>query len=148
MEKQALKDIVEDREVYKPNREQRRKMAREQRRSDKRLSKVKVKSSKDKDKLLDIVEAIKEKAVNVKEETGIDKMYFCINADNIHDSLIINYEGSEDLKKSLGVRTDITLDNGKIRTNNIVIYAEVSLDNVVNVEDGKGVYLDKDENIQ
>ena len=64
------------------------------------------------------------------------------------DSLIIKYEGSEDLKKSLGVRTDITLDNGKVRTNNIVIYAEVTLDNVVNIEDGKGVYLDREENTQ
>jgi len=67
-------------------------------------------------------------------------MYFCINADNVMDTLIIKYEGSEDLKKSLGVLTDITLDNGKVRTNNIVIYAEVSPDNVVNIEDSKRAY--------
>lgn len=146
----VLEVKAEDKEkvVYMPNREQRRKMAREQRRANKKLNKKKIVSDKDKGKLLNIVEAIKEKAIKVKEETGIDKMYFCINADNVMDSLIIKYEGSEDLKKSLGVRTDITLDNGKVRTNNIVIYAEVSLDNVVNIEDGKGVYLDRGENIQ
>ena len=147
MEENIVKEVVKDKEVYKPNREQRRKAEREQRRANKKLKK-KIVSDKDKDKLLNIVEAVKEKAVKVKEETGIDKMYFCINADNIMDSIIIQYTGSEDLKKSLGVRTDITLDNGKVRNNNIVIYAEVSLDNVVNIEDGKGVYLDKDENIQ
>ena len=144
MEENTVKEVIKDKEVYKPNREQRRKAEREQRRANKKLSKKKIVSDKDKGKLLNIVEAIKEKAVKVKEETGIDKMYFCINADNVMDSLIIKYEGSEDLKKSLGVRTDITLDNGKVRTNNIVIYAEVSLDNVVNIEDGSGVYLDTD----
>lgn len=149
MEENTVKEVVKDKEVYKPNREQRRKAEREQRRANKKLNKKKkIVSDKDKGKILNIVEAVKEKAVKVKEETGIDKMYFCINADNIMDSIIIKYEGSEDLKKSLGVRTDITLDNGKVRNNNIVIYAEVSLDNVVNIEDGKGVYLDKDENIQ
>lgn len=149
MEENIVKEVVKDKEVYKPNREQRRKAEREQRRVNKKLNKKKkIVSDKDKGKFLNIVEAVKEKAVKVKEETGIDKMYFCINADNVMDSIIIKYEGSEDLKKSLGVRTDITLDNGKVRTNNIVIYVEVSLDNVVNIEDGKGVYLDKDENIQ
>jgi hypothetical protein len=148
MEENTVKETAKKEVVYKPNREQRRKAEREQRRANKKLNKAKVESNKTKGKLLNIIEAVKEKAVKVKEETGIDKMYFCINADNIMDSLIIKYEGSEDLKKSLGVRTDITLDNGNIRKNNIVIYAEVSLDNVVNIEDGKGVYLDKDKNIQ
>ena len=129
MKEQAIK------EVYKPNREQRRKLAREQRITDKKLHKFKA-NNRVKNELLDLVEAIKEKAVKVKEETGIDKMFFCINANNIQDSLIIKYEGSEELKKSLGIRTDITLDNGVVRKNNIVIYAEVSLDNVVNIEIG------------
>lgn len=148
MKEDTVKESVKEEVVYKTNREQRRKDEREQRRENKKLYKTKIKSSKNKGKLLNIIEAVKEKAVKVKEEIGIDKMYFCINADNIMDSLIIKYEGSEELKKSLGVRTDITLDNGNIRKNNIVIYAEVSLDNVVNIEDGKGVYLDKDRDIQ
>ena len=113
MEENTVKEVVKEEVVYKPNREQRRKAERENRRANKKLNKVKVVSDKTKDKLLNIVEAVKEKAVKVKEETGIDKMYFCINADNIQDSLIIKYDGSEELKKSLGVRTDITLDNGK-----------------------------------
>lgn len=145
MKEDTVKESVKEEVVYKPNREQRRKDEREQRRENKKLYKTKIESSKNKGKLLNIIEAVKEKAVKVKEEIGIDKMYFCINADNIMDSLIIKYEGSEKLKKSLGVRTDITLDNGNIRKNNIVIYVEVSLDNVVNIEDGKGVYLDKDK---
>lgn len=121
-------------------------------------------SAEDKDKLLNIVEAakgkvdeinllnifevVKEKAVKVKEETGIDKMYFCINADNVMDSIIIKYEGNEDLKNSLGVITDITLDNGKVRTNNIVIYAEINPDNVVNIADSNRIYRYIYENIQ
>jgi len=154
MKNSTIKEVVKDKEVYKPNREQRRKAEREQRRANKKLNKKKKKHkkkkvvrNKNKGKLLNLVEAIKEKAVKIKQETGVDKMYFCINADDITDSLVIKYEGSEDLKKSLGVKTDITLDNGEVRTNNIVIYAEVSLDNVVNIEDGKGVYLNNDENI-
>lgn len=121
-------------------------------------------SAEDKDKLLNIVEAakgkvdeinlwnvfevVKEKAVKVKEETGLDKMYFCINADNVMDSIIIKYEGNEDLKNSLGVITDITLDNGKVRTNNIVIYAEINSDNVVNIVDSNRIYRYINENIQ
>lgn len=146
MEESNIKEISNDKPVYKLNREQRRKAEREQRRLNKKRNKANNKR-KANSKVNEIIEAIKSKAVKVKEETGIDKMYFCINADNIMDSLIIKYEGSEDLKKSLGVRTDITLDNGNIRKNNIVIYAEVSLDNVVNIEDGKGIYLDREENI-
>ena len=149
MEENNVKDVVKDKDVYKPNREQRRKMAREQRRADKKKHKaVKVSDTKVNSKLAGLMDAIKEKAISVKNETGMDKMYFCFNADNIMDSLIINYEGSEDLKKSLGVRTDITLDNGQTRNNNIVIYVEVSLDNVVNIEDGRGVYLDRAKNMQ
>lgn len=124
----------------------------------------KIVSAEDKDKLLNIVEAakgkvdeinllnifevVKEKAVKVKEETGLDKMYFCINADNVMDTLIIKYEGNEDLKNSLGVITDITLDNGKVRTNNIVIYAEINPVNVVNIVDSKSIYRYIYENIQ
>ena len=124
----------------------------------------KIVSDEDKGKLLNIVEAvkgkvdeinlwgifevIKEKAVKVKEETGLDKMYFCINADNVMDIIIIKYEGNEGLKKSLGVRTDITLDNVKVRTNNIVIYAEISPDNVVHIVDSNRIYHYIDENIQ
>ena len=131
-------------EVYKPNRDQRRKMAREQRIADKKKHKdVNVSDTKVNNKIAGLTDAIKDKAISVKNDTGMDKMYFCFNADNIMDSLIINYEGSEDLKKSLGIRTDITLDNGKTRNNNKVIYVEVSMDNVVNIEDGKGVYLEK-----
>jgi len=156
MEESNIKEINNEKPVYRLNREQRRKAEREQRRLNKKLKKKKIVSDEDKGKLINIVKAakgkvdkinlwnifevVKEKAVKVKEETGIDKMYFCINADNVMDTLIIKYEGSEDLKKSLGVLTDITLDNGKVRTNNIVIYAEVSPDNVVNIEDSKRAY--------
>lgn len=147
-EETVKEEAVKEEIVYKPNREQRRKAEREQRRANKKLNKIKIESSENKGKLLNIIEAVKEKAFKVKEETGIDKMFFCINADNIMDSLIIKYEGSEDLKKSLGVRTDITLDNGKVRNNNIVIYAKVGLDNVVCIEDGEKIYHYKDENIQ
>ena len=131
-------------EVYKPNREQRRKMAREQRMINKKKHKdVNVSDTKINNKIAGLMDAIKDKAISIKNDTGIDKMYFCFNEDNIMDSLIINYEGNEDLKKSLGIRTDITLDNGQTRNNNIVIYVEVSLNNVVNIEDGKGVYLER-----
>ena len=98
--------------------------------------------------LLNIFEVVKEKAVKVKEETGLDKMYFCINADNVMDSIIIKYEGNEDLKNSLGVITDITLDNVKVRTNNIVIYVEISPDNEVQIVDSNRIYRYIDENIQ
>lgn len=124
----------------------------------------KIVSAEDKDKLLNIVEAakgkvdeinlwnifevVKEKAVKVNEETGLDKMYFCINADNVMDSIIIKYEGNEDLKNSLGVITDITLDNVKVRTNNIVIYVEISPDNEVQIVDSNRIYRYIDENIQ
>lgn len=148
MEENKVTEQVKEEVVYKPNREARRKAEREQRRANKKLNKVNNKNKVVKDKLVSIVEAVKEKAVKVKEQNGIDKMYFCINADNIQDSLIIKYEGSEELKKSLGIKTDITLDKGVVRKNNIVIYAEVSLDNVVNIEDGKGVYLDREESKQ
>jgi len=137
MKENTVKEVVKDRGVYKPNREQRRKAEREKRRVNKKLNKNKIVSDKDNGKLLNIVEAVKEKAVEVKKETGIDKMYFCISADNIMDSIIIKHEGNEDLKKCLGVRSDITLDNGKVRTNNIVIYVEVNLNNVTNIEEAR-----------
>ena len=71
----VLEVKAEDKEkvVYMPNREQRRKMAREQARANKKINKIKVQSGKDKSKLLNLVGAIKEKAIKVKEETGIDK---------------------------------------------------------------------------
>ena len=143
MEESNIKEINNEKPVYRLNREQRRKAEREQRRLNKKRNKANNKS-KVNSKVKEIIEAIKSKAIDVKNETGIDKMYFCINADNIKDCLIVKYEGSEELKKSLGLRTDITLDDGTVRKNNIVLYVEVTIDNVVNIEDGSGVYLDID----
>ena len=73
-------------EVYKPNREQRRKMAREQRIVDKKKHKdVNVSDTKVNNKIAGLTDAIKDKAISVKNDTGMDKMYFCFNADNIMD---------------------------------------------------------------
>ena len=131
--------------VYKPNRQQRRMDEREQKRQDKKIRKARMDSNRS--KLIEMIDAVKKKAIEVKNSTGIDKMYFCFNMNNITDSLVIKYEGSESLKESLGVKTDITLDNGQTRKNNIVIYVEVSPDNRVSIEDGKGVYLDINKDV-
>ena len=65
MEENTVKEVVKEEVVYKPNREQRRKAEREQRRANKKLNKTKIESSKNKGKLLNIIEAVKEKAVKV-----------------------------------------------------------------------------------
>ena len=49
----------------------------------------------------------------------------------------MRYEGSESLMDSLGIKTDITLDNNVVRLANYVIYAEVKEDGTVDIKSDK-----------
>ena len=115
-------------------REQRRSNARAQARLDKKANRQNQAISKE--RTAEFVDAMKRKAISLKHDEGIDKMYFCFNTENMKDSMVINYLGSESLKQSLGTKTDITLDNGLVRLSNIVVYAEVSDDDTVTIETG------------
>lgn len=128
---------------YKPNRQQRRMSSKNKHKSTaKHITNDSI-SAENKAKLSKVIEAIRKSAVNIKNKNNISRMYFCISYSDINDILVIRYDGNEDLKKSLGIKTDITLDNGDIRSNNFVVYTEVNEDNTVTINDGQGIYLDK-----
>jgi hypothetical protein len=114
-------------------RKERREQLRERNRNIKKLMRQTGKAKEKDDKLVSLKDAITSKALKVKETEGISKMYFCMNAENLKDSLIINYVGSESLIERIGLRTDVTLDNGVVKKNVVILLAEVREDNVVDI---------------
>lgn len=67
-------------------------------------------------------------------------MFISISTKNKKNMSVFNYTGNEDLLKSLGADTVVTLNNGKTLYNQVLVLVDISASDMIHIYDGVNTY--------